>query len=218
MKTKIKLLLASITCLVIYSCKKKDVAPRPIVMVDVDNNTYSTVKIGNKIWTTENLRVTRYKNGDSIQPKNKDNNINKTDWIALTTGAWCNYDNNVANEPTYGKLYNKLAVISTKGLAPEGWHIATVADWDDLISNVPNSGDLKALTSWTGDTTRTNKSGFNAIAVGCRDFNGNFVYLNQVSRFWAASGAYYYDLFTNTILQKRAIELGVGYAVRCVKD
>jgi uncharacterized protein (TIGR02145 family) len=59
-----------------------------------DNNgvTYNTVKIGDQVWMAENLKTTKYRNGDTI-PEVTDN----TDWTNLTTGALCAYANNWDN-------------------------------------------------------------------------------------------------------------------------
>jgi hypothetical protein len=49
----------------------------------------------------ENLKVTHYRKGDPIP--------NVTDgfaWADVATGAYCDYDNDLANVETYGRLYN----------------------------------------------------------------------------------------------------------------
>ncbi len=60
-------------------------------VTDIDGNIYQTVKIGNQWWMAENLKVTHYRNGDAI-PNVTDN----TAWEGLTTGAYCNYNNDTA--------------------------------------------------------------------------------------------------------------------------
>ncbi len=84
-------------------------------------STDSCVSICCQYWITKNLDVTTYRNGDTI-PKVTDD----AEWAALTTGAYCYYDNDSATyAATYGKLYNWYAVNDSRGLAPEGWHIPT---------------------------------------------------------------------------------------------
>ncbi|RPJ58293.1 MAG: hypothetical protein EHM12_08015 [Dehalococcoidia bacterium] len=56
---------------------------------DYDGNIYSTVKIGNQVWLGENLKTTSYNDGTPIPLE-----TNGTNWINLTTGAYCSYGNN----------------------------------------------------------------------------------------------------------------------------
>ena len=86
-----------------------------------------TVKIGTQIWMTRNLDIDHYRNGDLI-PEVTD----QDEWVNLTSGAWCCYDNDPANSEIYGKLYNWFTVNDPRGLAPDGWHIPTDTEWKTL--------------------------------------------------------------------------------------
>ena len=106
-----------------------------IACTDGDNNNYPVVKIGNQIWMAENLKTTKY-NDNTKYPLNTDN----TEWSALTTPAYCWYNNDEAsNKDTYGALYNLYTVSSMstngKNVCPTGWHVATDNDWSILINN-----------------------------------------------------------------------------------
>ena len=72
---------------------------------DIDGNVYQIVTIGTQVWMAENLKVTHYRNGDPIP-----NVTESATWEGLTTGAYCNYNNDVNNVATYGRLYNWYAV------------------------------------------------------------------------------------------------------------
>ncbi len=76
------------------------------------------IKIGDQIWSTENLNVDKFRNGDPIPlVKTED------DWEKACDNkepAWCYYDSDPANGEKYGALYNWYAVIDPRGLAPEG--------------------------------------------------------------------------------------------------
>lgn len=67
----------------------KDDDTDPGTMTDYDGNIYPTVKIGNQVWMTENLKVTHYRDGSEI-PEVTDDDL----WKELSTGAMCWYGNN----------------------------------------------------------------------------------------------------------------------------
>ena len=84
-------------------------------VTDIDGNTYQVVRIGNQWWMAENLKVTHYRNGDSIP-----NVTNNSAWEGLYTEAYCNYNNDVNNVATYGRLYNFYAVDDSRHISPAG--------------------------------------------------------------------------------------------------
>ncbi|MFZ4632133.1 MAG: hypothetical protein ACOYL8_02920, partial [Patescibacteria group bacterium] len=57
-------------------------------VADYDGNLYHSVTIGTQTWLKENFRGTHYANGDPIA-----NVTNADTWSALTTGAYCWYNN-----------------------------------------------------------------------------------------------------------------------------
>ena len=96
-------------------------------VTDIDGNVYQTINIGDQEWMMENLKVTHYRDGTAIS--------NVTDnalWGALTTGAYCFYNNNSNNGDTYGALYNWDAATDAHNIAPEGWRVPTDTDWQEL--------------------------------------------------------------------------------------
>ncbi|MFM9006100.1 MAG: FISUMP domain-containing protein, partial [Flavobacteriales bacterium] len=110
-----------------------------------DNNTPSsieTVTIGSQQWMKKNLSVATYTDGTPI-PQVTD----PMEWMNLTTGAWCWYNNDSATyAATYGRLYNWYAVAGIydeacwadpalcKQLAPIGWHVPSDAEWSMMIN------------------------------------------------------------------------------------
>ena len=80
--------------------------------IDYDSNAYPTFQIGMQEWMAENLRVTHYRNGDAI-PNVTDNGA----WAALTTSAYCWYDNDQTIYAKYGALYNWYSVDDSRGFA-----------------------------------------------------------------------------------------------------
>ena len=151
------------------------------------------VTIGSQIWTACNLTVTTYRNGDPI-PQVTD----PTQWELLTTGAWCYYDNDPANECIYGKLYNWYAVTDPRGLAPVGYHIPTKIEWQSLQTALGGpsvtGGPMKetGTVHWfSPNVGATNSSGFTALPGGIRYIGGIgvFNYIKEYGEWWSTTDA-----------------------------
>lgn len=101
-------------------------------ITDIDGNRYRTVLIGSQEWMAENLRVTRFNNGDPL-PKLETH----AEWGAADEPAYTFYLHlGVGSEEdviaAYGKLYNWYAVNDSRGLCPEGWTLPSNNDWEEL--------------------------------------------------------------------------------------
>lgn len=197
-------------------------------VTDIDGNVYKTVKIGNQIWMAENLRVSRYRNGDII-PNVTDNN----EWSKLNTGAWCNYNNNPDYDLEYGKLYNWYTTFDKRGLPPKGWHIPTYDDWILLIKflggDFSAGGKLKevGLKHWNSPNKgATNISRFCALPGGYRiQLSGEFFRLKE-SGYWICytedgtsamqARSIHYD--SSSLPLNTSASKSNGISIRCVKD
>jgi uncharacterized protein (TIGR02145 family) len=192
-------------------------------VTDKDGNVYKTATIIGLEWTVENLTVDHYRNGEAI-PQEQDANK----WSKLTTGAWCWYENNSANGKMYGKLYNWYAVNDPRGLAPEGWHVATDAEWTKLIDvygGEKSAGKkLKSTSGWLENTIATNESGFTGIPGGLCDKDGFFYDINKFGCFWSSSEStnvfawYYFLIYNYPDVARFDGAKERGLSVRCVKD
>lgn len=116
--------------------------------VVVQSGSYKSVKIGTQTWMTENLNVATFRNGDPI-PEAKSNE----EWEkAGKEGkpAWCFYENDPKNGAKYGKLYNWYAVSDPRGLAPNGWHVPTDAEWKVLENYLGEDAGkkMKSTSGW----------------------------------------------------------------------
>jgi uncharacterized protein (TIGR02145 family) len=210
---------------------------------DVDGNTYTTVTIGTQEWMKENLMVSKYRNGDPIGEVS-----DAGQWAAIynngnPTGqaAWCYYNNDAANNTTYGKLYNWYAVADPRGLCPTGWHVPTDAEWYTLENyldptvNDPNDtgyrgtdvgGKLKAVSSlWTNPNTgATNSSGFTAFPGGLRTSDGPFNHIGNYGFWWSStvySSAFAWSRYLNYLnasSNRNGNYASNGISVRCLRD
>jgi uncharacterized protein (TIGR02145 family) len=191
---------------------------------DADGNEYKTVVIGSQTWFAENLRTTKYANGNNIP-----NITDKGKWVNDKTPGYCWYDNNSANKE-YGALYNWY-VINAGNICPNGWHVATDADWTTLENKV--GGRDKAAQALREAGTKHWKEangdynddyGFGMMAGGFRNAYGDFTWQTVDAGYWTATGktpsyawnrtAYYYDDHLN----RHEIQKCFGYSVRCVKN
>ena len=221
-------------------------APSPMAgtFQDLDGNIYHTVTIGNQTWMLENLKTTKFRNGDLIP-----NITDGTTWVNTSSAAWCNYNNDPANGETYGRLYNWYAAGDSRIIAPAGWHVSSADEWatlkNYLIANGYNydgttvnnkmAKSLAATTYWypssvagtPGNDQKTNNStGFTALPGGGRYgiATGDFFSLNIGSFWWTNTE------FTDIEAWYKAIFYGYiymgdygdykkyGYSIRCVKS
>jgi uncharacterized protein (TIGR02145 family) len=197
---------------------------------DIDGNTYGTVNIGNQQWMVENLKVTKYNDGTAI-PNITDN----TQWSQLSTGAWSYYNNDLANNAKYGKLYNWYAVSKTsngnKNVCPTGWHVPTDDEWTVLTEYLGGAsvvgGKMKEVgtTSWNSpNTDAMNTSLFTGLPGGNRHFLGNYINFGNFGYWWSSTEASAYSAW-NRFLNYNDGDAGryigskeVGYSVRCLRD
>jgi uncharacterized protein (TIGR02145 family) len=179
-------------------------------VTDVDGNSYNTVPIGNQCWTQSNLKVSKYRNGDSIPTVYNDLN-----WASLTYGAYCVLENNQIYNGVYGKLYNHFAVMDVRGICPTGWHVPSDFEWKILIRHLDASADTLCNVNYGQDCVpstmaggmlrnvavsgnlgvsgwghpnvgATNSSGFNALPGGWRhNTNGAFIGTTDMAYWWS---------------------------------
>lgn len=105
-----------------------------------------SVKIGNQTWMSQNLTVTKFRNGDPIPEA-----ITKDEWEKAgdnSQPAFCYYNNDPSTAKIHGVLYNWYAVNDTRGLAPEGWRVPSHIHIEDLFKiEFPNYfSDWKVIT------------------------------------------------------------------------
>ncbi len=196
--------------------------------IDVDGNVYSVVQIGNQCWMKENLKTTRYRNGDTIEYIPREPTVDDSIWHSVTTGAYTSIDKNV-----YGLLYNHYTVMDPRELCPTGWHVPSGSEFDELTIFLGGStvagGSLKqAGTSAAGtglwsapNTAATNISGFTGLPAGFRaggtGGNGGTSYL------WAEFVSTINGECRNLSMNNGAFTTSFatkthGHSVRCIKD
>ena len=109
-----------------------------------DKNTYKIKQYGNCIWMVENFRYV---------PADR---LNKGIWVQGYNGSSAEEAMQSENYAIYGCLYDYQ---TAKDLAPEGWHLATDAEWNELEKLTDNAEEVlrllelpfRVITLCTGD-------------------------------------------------------------------
>jgi uncharacterized protein (TIGR02145 family) len=197
---------------------------------DADGNNYTSVTIGGQTWLLENLKTTRYNNGELIGttvPMTLDITTETSPKYQWPAGGSESYVN------TYGRFYTYYAITDPRGVCPSGWHIPTDPEWENMKTflggDIVAGGKIKetGTTHWqTPNTGATNETGFTALPAGYRAIYGSFVSLTITGYFWSSTlnpfnvdwawgqGLHYDD----AVLLRGGYFKNDGASVRCLKN
>lgn len=226
-----------------------DGAYYPNAVQDRNGNWYGAVVIGRQVWLAENLKTRNRGNWTSIP-------VGGT--TASESTPYCYYPNGQSYRvDEYGLLYNWAAAMDggaassqnpsgVQGLAPDGWHLPSEAEWNQLINYVSGKpkfrADMstanavaKALSARSGWKTSSNdnavgnnqsannKTMFDAKASGTFNHEGSTVNFGNSTIFWTTTqdsslvkGIYISN--ANATVVNGAFNKGSGFAIRCVCD
>jgi uncharacterized protein (TIGR02145 family) len=185
-------------------------------VTDYDGNTYETVTIGNQTWLKQNLRSLHYADGTPIDSV----------WV---------YDDNESNAAIWGRLYSWDAAMhnstsnGTQGACPDGWHLPSQSDFNELTSFLGSSAGWKLKETgsqyWDEPNSNTNESGFSARGAGDKEsVSGTYENLKGTTELWtstenSSSRAY------NLILYQGQGSAPIhnndkenGFSIRCIKN
>jgi uncharacterized protein (TIGR02145 family) len=200
---------------------------------------YSLTEIGGQCWFAENLATDKYSNGDNIPT-----GLINTQWLSTTAGAYAVYNNDVANDAKYGKLYNWYTTVDTRGVCPTGWHVPSDCEWMFLEGTLGLStaeqqmfgyrgsvegGKLKKMSGWSSPNAgASDLFGFGVVGAGVRwdEVGGIYGGVGEEAMFWSTS------LFDNNYAWNRRLSnqlskmyryhvshgLRSGFSIRCVRN
>jgi uncharacterized protein (TIGR02145 family) len=206
----------------------------PETVEDIDGNIYPVIKLGDQFWMAENLRTSRFRNGDPIEPASG----------SQSASVW--YNNKEPENKAYGKLYNFYAVTDSRGLCTAGWKVPSDEEWQELErtlgmteedvinrntlfssrgSDQNVGGKLKATGTddWDSPNTgATDELNFSALPAGIED--RGFWQKGQSASFWTSSqSSNIYAIYRSI----RHNETGINWrfyhrtqkiSVRCILD
>jgi uncharacterized protein (TIGR02145 family) len=238
MKSIIRISGSILLIILIHSCKKET----DNTIKDIDGNSYNIQKIGTQVWMKENLRTTRYQNGDLIGTTSTASlDIRNETAPAYQWG----YDDNAKSVTLYGRLYSWSAVTDSRNVCPAGWHVPSNSEWKQLTDYLTENSygyegsgndiakSIAAQAGWFNvstigsvgnDQTKNNGSGFSALPGGYRNAEGTFQGAGLVGYWWSstetsetdASSRYVRFGGKNVIIDNKSKPL--GFSVRCLKD
>jgi uncharacterized protein (TIGR02145 family) len=157
---------------------------------DIDGEYYPVVQIGNQCWMKTNLRTKHFPDGALIETGTSfSQNIPYCYYHAGT--IFYNWKAAIGNSDTNATV--------VQGICPNGWHLPSLSDWNQLKTSVNNCAKELAYNQyWVhtnntfctpgADLTLNNSSGFDAKPEG-------FFYPS-----WSDSLLYPYDYHETTIL------------------
>ncbi len=218
------------------------------VVTDYDGNTYNTVRIGKQCWMKQNLRTTRYANGDTIYLGNNN--------LSLEVPYMYYPNNNAGAVNSYGYLYNWAALMhassssntnpsGVQGICPKGWHVPSDVEWQQLVDYVSSRSDYqwscatciaKSLAytyGWTsysnnnvvgGNQSANNATGFSALPAGHCGYGGGQIDFGDKAFFWGATecNAVYTYLrilnYDDAHVTRYGNDKKYGFSVRCICD
>lgn len=208
-------------------------------IVDIDNNVYNTIIIGNQVWLKENLKVTKFSNGDPIELI-----TDTVAWTILTTPAYCNYNNTESIAMEYGRLYNYYTVIDKRNLCPAGWHVPDDSEWETLSvflggtmvaggkmkepgTKYWRSPNVMSIDTVSGDFSEipVDESGFSALPAG-RQYHDSYAFLGEYTQMWSTTLTDFdadlvwcrYLSFSLPHLSRFTYKRHYGLSVRCLKN
>ena len=193
---------------------------------DIDANIYNIIQIGTQLWMKENLKTSRYSDGNTI-PLVTDN----TQWSNLTSPGYCWYNNDKGTfGGTYGALYNWYTV-NTGKLCPTGWHLPNELEWSTLTSYLGGTGvaggKLKesGMSHWNDPNTgATNETGYTALPGGYRSYGGNFAAIGATGAWWSSSETDAASAGTRGLrYDSGSVDSYIngkmhGFSIRCIKN
>jgi uncharacterized protein (TIGR02145 family) len=165
---------------------------------DADGNIYKTIVIGEQTWMAENLNY-------------------------QTENSKC-YSNFESNCDIYGRLYNWSDALD---VCPEGWHIPSQDEWNELSSYIGGSitegKHLKATSGWNSNGNGLDTYGFAALPGGLGFFRGGFSDARNGGYWWSSDEYSSSDAYSRSMDRDDENALWLNYdksdlrSVRCLQ-
>lgn len=208
---------------------------------DIDGNVYQTINIGTQVWMRENLKTTRYQNGDLIGTTTPGTMEKLSEQRPKYQWA---YHDNESNVATYGRLYTWYAVTDSRNVCPSGCHVPADWEWKILTDYLKDNGygyevnrnniakSMAATSNWKtsalrgnvgNDQPSNNSSGFTALPGG-NGGDGKYQFIGSHGFWWSSTESYPFYAwnwsmyFDYSYISRDFYNESFGCSVRCIRD
>jgi uncharacterized protein (TIGR02145 family) len=179
---------------------------------DIEGNIYKTLKIDTIEWMIENLKTTRFNNGDKILLKDSST-------IDVTKYRW---------EIGKHQLYSWHVLKDERGVCPTGWRIPSDSDFKHTIDFIFNDSNSKLPEGKNTNFIYRENIDLNTSLFttgldfsGSKTSNGLLLFKNYYEYFWTISEDYtgfaWMWYFSKDAISHYNFEQKGGLSVRCVK-
>ncbi|MFH2142051.1 MAG: FISUMP domain-containing protein [Bacteroidota bacterium] len=197
-------------------------------VTDIDGNQYVTIIINDQEWMAENLKVTKYHNGNLIGTTSPPTLEIYNEYEPKYQWAYQGDENYL---DVYGRLYTAYVIVDSRGVCPTGWHVPSKDDWIQLLDYLTANGHtgieacaLKSSIGWEDYGNGTDDYGFNAQPGGFRYSDGSFEAIEHIGTWWSTSpyGTNANCLFSiydsYCYVHTSGRQMNFGSSVRCIRD
>jgi len=207
---------------------------------DQEGNQFKSVKIGGREWMESNLKSRIFQNGDTIFLASNADEWKEANQKKIAACCWFQFN---STKKYNGLYYNHYAVSDPRGLAPRGWSIPNVKEFDKDISKNSRTGNVlydywnntdvcyshhASTSGWTFGDSGYNQSGLNVLAASSCSEDGKFVSAGRSASFWTSNSVnkrkskkLYFHPCVNSwsdCIQFKTIARESGLNVRCIKS
>lgn len=183
-----------------------------------DGKTYKTVKVGSATWMAENLNYAGNEIGVSTC-------FNDDDRFCELYGHFYSRSAAMNSSSCAYKSSCDLGTGHIQGICPDGWHIPTNKEAQDLVNLASGHAlPLMSAKGWkTGITPGTDTYGLSFVGAGCYCSDDGFHSLGEYGRLWVyyASPTQYYIVIRGSENEAEVWDYNDEECynpVRCVKD
>lgn len=183
-----------------------------------DGKTYKTVKVGSATWMAENLNYAGNEIGVSTC-------FNDDDRFCELYGHFYSRSAAMNSSSCAYKSSCDLGTGYIQGICPDGWHIPTNKEAQDLVNLASGHAlPLMSAKGWkTGITPGTDTYGLSFVGTGCYCSDDGFHSLGEYGRLWIyyASSTQYYIVIRGSENEAEVWDYNDEECynpVRCVKD